>query len=113
MALTQSLGRFIADLSPNRLPEEAAGIARMGFIDTIGTMIASSGADMITGYVSGYGTWAELFRRDTGLLHRKCWHPTDCLDAGQSPIPADVLFKRLSAIQSLTARDVTAPAVRQ
>jgi 2-methylcitrate dehydratase PrpD len=147
--LTQSLGQFVADLSPNRLPEEAARIARMGFIDTIGTMIAgrnedsvrimtetlapgdgpatltfgdrkapapeaawingtaahaldyddvalrghpstvlvpailaeaehlgSSGADMITAYVAGYETWAELFRRDTGLLHQKGWHPT-------------------------------------
>jgi hypothetical protein len=33
----------------------------------------------------------------------------DCLDAGGSPIPADVLFKRLSAIQSISARDLTAP----
>src|SRR6202034_1887991 len=35
-----------------------------------------SGADMITAYVAGYETWAELFRRDTGLLHQKGWHPT-------------------------------------
>ncbi len=147
--LTRSLGQFVADLSPNRLPEEAARVARMGFIDTIGTMIAgrhedsvriitdtlapgdgpssltfgsrhapapeaawingiaahaldyddvalrghpstvlvpailaeaehlgSSGADMIVAYVAGYETWAELFRRDTGLLHQKGWHPT-------------------------------------
>ena len=149
MTLTNSLGRFIADLSPNHLPDEAARVARMGFIDTIGTMIAgrnedsvrimtetlapgdgpatltfgdrkspapeaawingtaahaldyddvalrghpstvlvpailaeaecldSSGTDMITAYVAGYETWAELFRRDTGLLHQKGWHPT-------------------------------------
>jgi 2-methylcitrate dehydratase PrpD len=149
LPLTQALGRFVADLSPNRLPEEAARIARMGFIDTIGTMIAgrkedsvrimtetlapgdgpatltfgdrhapapeaawingvaahaldyddvalrghpstvlvpailaeaenlgSSGADMIVAYVAGYETWAELFRRDSGLLHQKGWHPT-------------------------------------
>ena len=149
MPLTQHLGQFVADLSPNRLPEEAARIARMGFIDTIGTMIAgrdedsvriltetlapgdgpatltfgdrkapapeaawingtaahaldyddvalrghpstvlvpailaeaehlgSSGADMITAYIAGYEVWAELFRRDTGLLHQKGWHPT-------------------------------------
>ena len=147
--LTQSLGQFIAGLSPNRLPEEVVRVARMGFIDTIGTMIAgrnedsvriitetlapgggpatltfgdrhapapeaawingiaahaldyddvalrghpstvlvpailaeaehlgSSGADMIVAYVAGYETWAELFRRDTGLLHQKGWHPT-------------------------------------
>jgi 2-methylcitrate dehydratase PrpD len=34
----------------------------------------------------------------------------DCLDAGASQIPADVLFKRLSAIQSINARDLTAAA---
>ncbi|HVZ09535.1 MmgE/PrpD family protein [Rhodopila sp.] len=147
--LTKHLGRFVADLSPNRLPDEATRIARMGFIDTIGTMIAgrdedcvriltetlapgdgpatltftdrkapapdaawingtaahaldyddvalrghpstvlvpailaeaehlgSSGADMITAYIAGYEVWAELFVRDSGLLHQKGWHPT-------------------------------------
>jgi len=39
MALTKALGQFIADLSPNRVPDEAVRIARMGFIDCIGTMI--------------------------------------------------------------------------
>ncbi len=148
-SLTQALGQFVADLSPNRLPQDAVRIARMGFIDCIGTMIAgrhedsvrimtetlapgdgpatltfgdrkapapeaawingtaahaldyddvalrghpstvlvpailaeaehlgSSGADMITAYVAGYETWAECFRRDSGLLHQKGWHPT-------------------------------------
>lgn len=148
-ALTQHLGQFIADLSPNRIPEEAVRVAKMGFIDCIGTMIAgrhedsvrimtevlapgegaatitfgdrhgpapetawingtaahaldyddvglrghpstvlvpailaeaehlgSSGQDMLTAYIAGYETWAELFRRDTGLLHVKGWHPT-------------------------------------
>ena len=32
----------------------------------------------------------------------------DCLDVGASDIPADVLFKRLSAIQSMSARQITA-----
>ncbi len=45
--LTRSLGQFIADLSPNRLPEEAARVARMGFIDTIGTMIAGRNEDSV------------------------------------------------------------------
>jgi hypothetical protein len=39
--LTTSLGRFVADLAPNRLPEEAIRIARMGSIDSVGTMIAA------------------------------------------------------------------------
>jgi 2-methylcitrate dehydratase PrpD len=149
MSLTKTLGQFIADLSPNRLPEDALRVARLGFIDCIGTMIAgrredcvrimrevlapadgpatltfgkekstapeaawingtaahaldyddvglrghpstvlvpailaegetlgSTGADMVVAYVAGYETWAELFRRDTGLLHQKGWHPT-------------------------------------
>jgi len=47
LPLTRSLGQFIADLSPNRLPEEAARVARMGFIDTIGTMIAGRQEDSV------------------------------------------------------------------
>src|ERR1700733_1202222 len=39
MTLTKHLGQFVADLSPNNLPEEAVRVARMGFIDTIGTMM--------------------------------------------------------------------------
>ena len=38
--------------------------------------LGSSGADMIVAYVAGYETWAELFKRDSGLLHVKGWHPT-------------------------------------
>jgi 2-methylcitrate dehydratase PrpD len=149
MPLTKDLGEFVADLSPNRIPEEAARVARMGIIDCIGTMIAgrnedcvrilrdvlapgagqatitfskdkgpapetawingtaahaldyddvglrghpstvlvpailaeaetlgSSGVDIMVAYIAGYETWAELFRRDTGLLHKKGWHPT-------------------------------------
>jgi 2-methylcitrate dehydratase PrpD len=149
MSLTRSLGYFVADLSPSRLPEEAVRVARLGYIDCVGTMIAgrredsvriltevlapadgpatltfgkgkspapeaawingtaahaldyddvglrghpstvlvpailaeaealgSTGADMVVAYVAGYETWAELFRRDSGLLHTKGWHPT-------------------------------------
>ncbi len=47
MTLTKTLGQFVADLSPNRLPEDAARIARMGFIDCIGTMIAGRNEDSV------------------------------------------------------------------
>jgi 2-methylcitrate dehydratase PrpD len=40
MSLTQDLGQFVSDLSPNRVPEEATRIARTGFIDCIGVMFA-------------------------------------------------------------------------
>jgi hypothetical protein len=42
---TTSLVRFVADLSPNLLPQEAVGIAGMGFIDLIGTPIAGRNED--------------------------------------------------------------------
>src|SRR5215471_6534701 len=42
MALTQDLGRFVADLTFARLPQGAADVARIGFIDTIATMIAGA-----------------------------------------------------------------------
>jgi 2-methylcitrate dehydratase PrpD len=42
MALTQDLGRFVADLSFERLPKDAVDIARIGFIDCIATMIAGA-----------------------------------------------------------------------
>jgi len=45
MPLTRALGQFVSDLSPNRIPEEAIRIARMGFIDCIGTMIVGRGED--------------------------------------------------------------------
>jgi 2-methylcitrate dehydratase PrpD len=43
MSLTQDLGRFVADVSFERLPAEAADVARIGFTDCIATMIAGAG----------------------------------------------------------------------
>ena len=43
MSLTQDLGRFVADVSFERLPAEAAAVARIGFIDCVATMIAGAG----------------------------------------------------------------------
>jgi 2-methylcitrate dehydratase PrpD len=175
MSLTKTLGRFVADLSPNRIPEEAVRIARLGFIDCIGTMIAgrredcvrimkdvlapadgpatltfgkekstapeaawingtaahaldyddvalrghpstvlvpailaeaealgASGADMIVAYVAGYETWAELFRRDSGLLHQKGWHPTGLYGA-VGAAAACASLRRLDAEQATQA----------
>src|SRR5258706_14010428 len=42
MAVTQELGRFVANLSFEKLPPEAVEIARTGFIDTVATMIAGA-----------------------------------------------------------------------
>jgi 2-methylcitrate dehydratase PrpD len=43
MTLTQDLGRFVADISFDRLPQGAVDVARIGFIDCIATMIAGAG----------------------------------------------------------------------
>jgi 2-methylcitrate dehydratase PrpD len=42
MALTEDLGRFITDISFEKLPAEAVEVARVGFIDCIATMIAGA-----------------------------------------------------------------------
>jgi len=42
MPLTRDLGGFVAALSFEKLPPEAVDVARLGFIDTIATMIAGS-----------------------------------------------------------------------
>jgi len=42
MPLTRDLGGFVAGLSVQQLPAEAVDVARLGFIDTIATMIAGS-----------------------------------------------------------------------
>lgn len=43
MSLTRKLGRFVAATSLGNLPPEAIATARLGFTDTIATMVA--GAD--------------------------------------------------------------------
>ena len=42
MPLTQDLGRFLAQIRYEDLPSEAVEVARLGFIDTIATMIAGA-----------------------------------------------------------------------
>jgi 2-methylcitrate dehydratase PrpD len=43
MSLTRDLGRFVANLSFERLPTEAVDVARIGFIESIATIIAGAG----------------------------------------------------------------------
>lgn len=154
MSLTRSLGQFVSDLSPNRVPAQAGAVARTGFVDCVGVMIAGreqaptrilrdvlnpaggeatlyfserkadapqaawingtaahaldfddvalrghpstvlvpailaeaemldvSGRDMLTAYVAGYETWAELVGREQGFHHGKGWHPTGIFGA--------------------------------
>jgi 2-methylcitrate dehydratase PrpD len=45
MPLTKALGEFVAGLTYAKIPAEAVKIARMGFVDCIGTMIAGRDED--------------------------------------------------------------------
>ncbi len=158
MTPTKALGQFVADLSPNRLPDEAVRVARMGFIDTVGTTNAGRNEDSVriltetpdpavcpatltfgsrkapapeAAWIDGAAAHA-LDDDDVALTNRRTLqgqpvarapgHPSrpltgqqlydrfaGCLDAGNSPIPAEVLFARLSPIQPIRARALTAP----
>jgi 2-methylcitrate dehydratase PrpD len=46
-----------------------------------GETLGASGDEMITAYVVGYETWAEIANRDPGHHHRKGWHPTGIFGA--------------------------------
>lgn len=41
-----------------------------------GERLGASGAELITAYVAGYESWAELAGRDADKHHAKGWHPT-------------------------------------
>ncbi len=62
----------------------------------------ASGTDMLTAYVAGYETWAELFRRDSGLLHKKGWHPTGLYGA-VGAAAACARLRRLDATRAAMA----------
>ncbi|MGH7044643.1 MAG: MmgE/PrpD family protein, partial [Acetobacteraceae bacterium] len=67
-----------------------------------GEALGSTGADMIVAYVAGYETWAELFRRDSGLLHKKGWHPTGLYGA-VGAAAACAKLRRLDATKAAIA----------
>lgn len=175
MPLTEALGRFVSEISFERVPAAAIEVARSGFADTIATMIAgakepapqilekvlepkagpsslyfggrrsaapeaawingtaghaldyddvalrghpstvmvpailaegealdASGKDLLTAYVAGYETWAELAGRDPGHHHEKGWHPTGIFGAIGAAAACAVL-RRLDKTQATRA----------
>ena len=62
-----------------------------------GSTVAGEPVKRATGHASRPLSEAQIYEKFA-----------DCLDAGASDIPADVLFKRLSAIQSMSAQQITA-----
>ena len=92
MALTQELGRFVANLSFEKLPPEAVEIARTGFIDTIATMIAGAQDDapqlLKKGLQPAAGPASLYFSGETAAAPEAAWingtagHALDYDDVG-------------------------------
>jgi 2-methylcitrate dehydratase PrpD len=92
MALTQELGRFVANLSFEKLPAEAIEIARTGFIDTIATMIAGAHDEapqlLRKGLQPALGAASLYFSGETATAPEAAWingtagHALDYDDVG-------------------------------
>ena len=119
MALTKALAQFVADLSPNRIPDEAMRIARMGFIDCIGTMIAgrsedctqilknvlAPGAGQATLYFSGIQSPGP----EAGWINGMAAHALDYDDVALRGHPSTVLVPAIIAeaeVLNVTGQDM-------
>jgi 2-methylcitrate dehydratase PrpD len=71
-----------------------------------GETLGSSGRELVTAYVAGYETWAELIRRDT-QHHKKGWHPTAVFGVIAAAAAMAVL-RRLPAERAATALSIAA-----
>lgn len=107
MPLTKALGQFVVDLSPNRLPEEAVRIARIGFIDCIGTMIVGRGEPSVQILKSvlapGKGPATLYFSGDQSPVPEAGWingtaaHALDYDDVALRGHPSTVLVPAILA----------------
>ncbi|MCJ2144784.1 MmgE/PrpD family protein [Methylobacterium sp. E-066] len=107
MSLTRALGQFVADLSPDGVPEEAARIARMGFIDCIGVLIAGRHEDaprlLQDTLDPGPGSSSLLFTdrtasaADAALINGTAAHALDFDDVALRGHPSTVLVPAILA----------------
>jgi len=118
MPLTQDLGRFVAGLTFEKLPQEAVATARTGFIDTIATMIAGAQDPapqlLRRGLAPGAGPASLYFSGDSAPAPEAAWingtagHALDDDDAGGARISPERLFERLRNLENISARELTA-----
>src|SRR5216683_3003723 len=107
MALTQELGRFVAGLSFEKLPEEAVEIARTGIIDTVATMIAGAhdpapqllrrGLDPAPGPASLYFSGETATAPEAAWINGTAGHALDYDDVGCRGHVSTVLVPALLA----------------
>jgi 2-methylcitrate dehydratase PrpD len=74
-----------------------------------GEALGANGREMITAYVAGYETWAELADRDPDHHHMKGWHPTGIFGA----IAAAAACARLRRLDGARATDAIALGASQ
>jgi 2-methylcitrate dehydratase PrpD len=92
MPLTQELGRFVADLTFEKLPPEAVEIAGTGIIDTVATMIAGANDPapqlLRRGLAPAAGSASLYFSGETAAVPEAAWingtagHALDYDDVG-------------------------------
>src|SRR5438477_1272169 len=107
MALTQELGRFVAGLTFEKLPEEAVEIARTGIIDTVATMIAGAndpapqllrrGLDPAPGPASLYFSGENSTAPEAAWINGTAGHALDYDDVGCRGHVSTVLVPALLA----------------
>ena len=108
LPLTQALGRFVSELTFERLPEAALRTARTGFIDCIGTMIAGSQEPAVqilkkTLATGGPGEAALYFSSERGPAPEAAWingtaaHALDYDDVALRGHPSTVLVPAILA----------------
>ncbi|HEV2300019.1 MAG TPA: MmgE/PrpD family protein [Stellaceae bacterium] len=107
MSLTQSLGRFVAEIAYEDLPPEAIEVARLGFTDTIATMIAGARepAPQLLRRVlkPPVGAASLYFSGETAPAPEAAWingtagHALDYDDVGQRGHPSTVMVPAILA----------------
>ena len=108
LPLTQALGRFVSELTYERLPEAALRTVRTGFIDCIGTMIAGSAEPAVqilkkTLATGGPGEATLYFSSERGPAPEAAWingtaaHALDYDDVALRGHPSAVLVPAILA----------------
>src|SRR5215470_1436506 len=108
LPLTQALGRFVAEIAFARLPEAAVRTTRLGFTDSIGTMIAGSPEPCVQilkkTLANGRGGEATLYfsseRRaapEAAWINGTAAHALDYDDVGVRGHPSAVLVPAILA----------------
>jgi 2-methylcitrate dehydratase PrpD len=107
-SLTQALGAFVAKLDPAAIPEEARAVARTGFIDALGVMLAGA-SEPVVGIVRdvlGDGGRAEASlllgqaraaAPNAACINATAAHALDYDDVAQRGHPSTVLVPAILA----------------